>query len=291
MGGHNYSQSDRFDRATSQGYKTKSVNEIFEQNIKRMIHESMDPKKALLRECRDSEVHPQAIPIILGLDVTGSMQRIPHNLIQEGLPKLMGNIIEHGGHDASLLFLAIGDHLNDKAPLQVGQFESGDAELDMWLTRTWLEGNGGGNGGESYLVAWYYALNHVLTDHWIKRKQKGFLITVGDEPCHQSLSRSAISELMGSQPSLEANYTWEQLYKQVSEKWNVHHLHVAEHGTHGSHEISEWKDLLGERLHLVDDYTKIPDVISNIVTSIIPKVSVEVKKEETKTPEDKKLRL
>ena len=131
------------------------------------------PSKALLRESRDSTSNPNSLPVIIALDVTGSMRTIPHSLVKEGLPNMVGNMIQRGVTDPAILFLGIGDHTCDDAPLQVGQFESGDEELDLWLTRTWLEGHGGGNNGESYLLAWYFAAKHTITDAWEKRGQKG----------------------------------------------------------------------------------------------------------------------
>ena len=143
MGGGSYSYSSRSIRSESLGYKTKSVNDIFEQNKKRQIHEQMDPKGVSIRESRDSDEHPNSIPIIIALDLTGSMGHIPHELVKDGLPKIMSGIIQHGIADPQVLFLGVGDHECDNAPLQVSQFESGDAELDMWLTRTYIEGGGG----------------------------------------------------------------------------------------------------------------------------------------------------
>jgi len=147
MGYSGYSTSDRSFRATTAGYSTKSVNEIFTQNAERKMHKDMDPKGVSVRESFDSVEHPNTVPIQLYLDVTGSMGYIPHEMIKDGLPTLMGTLIQNGVSDASLMFGAIGDHEHDRCPLQIGQFESGDAELDMWLTRTYLEGGGGGNAG------------------------------------------------------------------------------------------------------------------------------------------------
>lgn len=262
MGGTVYNYQSRSVRATKQGYSTKHVDDIFEQNRKRQIHESMEPSKALLREARDSESHPLSVPIMFSLDVTGSMGRIPHQLIKEGLPKMMSQIMERGINDPQILFVAIGDHKSDYYPFQVGQFESGDEELDMWLTRTYLEGNGGGNNGESYMLPWYFASQHVVTDAWEKRGEKGFIITVGDERCHDTLPSTALKEIMGVTP--EKTFTSVELLEMAKQKWNVFHIHILE-GYWGEQTLSYWKELLGDNCIPVKTYVDVPKVAASIV--------------------------
>lgn len=252
MGGTRYDIDARYDRASKAGYRTKSAGEIFTQNAKRMAHESMNPYGVSFRESRDSEVHPHSVPIILGLDVTGSMGHIPHELIREGLPKLMGGIIQGGVPDPALLFLGIGDHECDGYPLQVGQFESGDEELDMWLTRTYIESGGGGNAGESYLLAWYFAAFHTRTDAFEKRKQKGLLFTVGDEPCLKTLPASAIREIMGTG---QQTYTHHELLEEARKKYEVYHISVL-HSDQAIRADKGWKELLGQNCISIEDTGK-----------------------------------
>lgn len=267
MGGHSYSVNLRSVRASTQGYATKHIDDIFEQNKKREIHESMDPKGAKMREARDSDVHPNSLPIIIALDVTGSMGRIPHQLIKEGLPKLVSGITEKGIPDPAVLFLAIGDSKYDSFPLQVAQFESGDEQLDMWLTRTYLEGGGGGNNGESYSLAWLFGAYHTVTDNWEKRHQKGFLFTIGDEHCHSTISAHELKEVMGENSEKTLNSA--ELLREAQKKWNVYHLHLTESGGEGT--IGSWKELMGKNCVEVKDYNDIPNVISGIVTANAPK--------------------
>lgn len=261
MGSTRYDMDARYGRARKEGYASKSASEIFTQNAKRMAHESMNPKGISFRESRDSAVHPNSVPIILGLDVTGSMGHIPHELIKEGLPKLMGGIIQGGVPDPALLFLGIGDHECDGYPLQVGQFESGDEELDMWLTRTYIESGGGGNAGESYLLAWYFAAFHTRTDAFEKRNQKGLLFTVGDEPCLKTLPASAIREIMGTG---QQTFTHNELLKEAQKKYEVFHISVL-HSDGAMRADKGWKDLLGQNCLSIEDYRGVPNVIKEIV--------------------------
>ena len=263
MGNNLYNSTLRSARADTMGYFTKSFDEVFEQKKKRVIHESMNPKNALLRESRDSTNHPNSKPIILGLDLTGSMHKIPLYLIQNGLPHIMDGIIQKGIPDPQILFIGVGDHEYDNYPLQVGQFESGDEELDIWLTRTYPEGGGGSNAGESYHLAWYFASEHTSIDSLEKRNEKGLLFTIGDEPCLPTLPARVVNELMGT--SKQISYTMNELLEKVSEKYDVYHLHVME-GSAGKRSLGFWKDLLGQNCIQVDDYTKISDIIVNIVT-------------------------
>ncbi|GGF20301.1 hypothetical protein [Flavobacterium limi] len=261
MGGTRYDFGARESRAKKVGYASKSAAEIFTQNALRMAHESMNPNGVIFREARDSDVHPNSVPIILGLDVTGSMGHIPHELIKEGLPKLMGGIIQGGVPDPALLFLGIGDHECDRYPLQVGQFESGDEELDMWLTRTYIESGGGGNAGESYLLAWYFAAFHTKTDAFEKRGQKGLLFTVGDEPGLKTLPASAIKEIMGQG---QQTYTHLELLAEAQKRYDVYHISVL-HSNQAINADVEWKELLGQNCLSIEDHREIPNVIKKII--------------------------
>jgi len=288
MGNSTYSFSSRSVRAADEQYYTKTVNQIFEQNVKRKVHELMDPKSILKRESRDSEAHPNAIPVQLYLDVTGSMGHIPHEMIKDGLPTLMGSLIQNGVGDVALMFGCIGDHECDSVPLQVAQFESGDAELDMWLTRSYLEGGGGGNAGESYLLAWYFAANHVSTDAFEKRGQKGFVFTIGDEPCLKNLPVSAVKHIMGDTAVGQGNFSAQDLLAAAQEQNHVYHIHI----NHGGRTCPPaWKEMLGDHLIEITDYKTVAKVISDIIMShpVTTTTSTETPKEGPKTeikPED-----
>jgi len=268
MGGDSYSFSSRQDRATRMNYASNNANDTFKQNVKGAIHEAMDPKGVKLREARDSSVHPRSVPIIIALDETGSMGQIPHYLVQEGLPHMMGRIIEHGTPDPAILFMGIGDAYCDRAPLQIGQFESGDEKLDEWLTKIYLEGNGGGNGGESYALAWYFAAFHTATDAWDKRGEKGFLFTIGDEHCHPDVTHDQLHKIMGHPYEMDLKAL--DLHKAASEKYDVFHICLSDGPI-----LQRWKDMLKERCVEVQDYKMVPNVISEIVNSRISHVQRE----------------
>ena len=262
MGGGSYSFAARSMRAADEGYATKSAQEIFKS---RSMNNAMNPNGVDVRESCDSEEHPGSLAIVMGLDVTGSMGSIPHHLVKKGLPDIMDGIIKKGVEHPQMLFMGIGDHECDSAPLQVGQFESSDDLLDKWLTDLWLEGGGGGNDGESYLLAWYFAGNHTSIDCWNKRKEKGFLFTIGDEHCLPELPKSSLKDIMGSaQPETVTSL---ELLDKARERYHVYHLHVRQ-GCNGNRQdiMDKWKQLVGEGLVIVDKHQDIPRIIADIVT-------------------------
>ena len=261
MGYSSYSVSNATAYRVANNTATASVDSIFTQNLKREVHKKLDPIDIKIRECLDSVEHPQSFPIVLALDVTGSMRQIPHELIKEGLPTLMSTIVQKVP-DASLLFLAIGDATCDDSPLQVGQFESGDEELDGWLMKLYLEGGGGGNAGESYPLAWYFSAFHTKTDHFDKRKQKGVLFTIGDEPSI-GVKQREIKALMKSTYG-QTDFEPAELLAEAQKMYEVYHLHVMQ-GSAGKSSLAYWKQLLGDHCIEVSDFTEIPKIISDIV--------------------------
>lgn len=260
MGFGSYSISDRATRAATLRYGTRDIGDIFN---KRELDNGMNPKNISVREARDSEEHPNSVPIILGLDVTGSMGKIPHSLVKDGLPKIMGRIMEAGINDPQVLFLGIGDDKYDNAPLQVGQFESNDELLDNWLTKLYLEGGGGGNGGESYSLAWYFAAFKTSIDSYEKRNKKGFIFTIGDEPVHRELELKSIKNTVGEE---ERSYLASELLALAQERYHVFHIHIT-HGVRSSDErvIGGWKELIGDNLILTNNSNNIPKLIPEII--------------------------
>lgn len=257
MGGSLYSVEARTTRSLSAGYQHTHANDatVFRQAAKKCVNEGMDPSQISLREARDSDVHPVTVPIVLQLDETGSMGRIPVNLVKGDLPHLMSDLIEGCCPDAALLFMGVGDIYSDKAPLQIGQFESGDAELDHWLTSVYLEGNGGNNDGESYSLGWLFAMNMIQTDAWEKRGQKGLFISVGDEPLHPNMPVDGLKKIFGRHydkvvEGLEhgANVSAKQVLDRAKEKWNFHHIHL---GNGADNFLRKSWEGLGEGFHAI----------------------------------------
>lgn len=262
MGGTTYNYASRSSRALERGYTTatvETIHEVFEQKAKGVAHESMKSQGINLREARDSDVHPNTFPVIIGLDVTLSMHNIPVMLIKDGLPKLVSQIIQSGVKDVALLFIAIGDHEVDYAPLQIGQFESGDEELDLWLTRTYPEGGGGANEGESYGLIHNFAANNVKTDAWEKRGQKGVLIMIGDEPSLDHYPDAVMKEVTGNPQA--TGFTQDEVLAKAQEKWNVFHINP-----HHSYDEDYWKPKLGQNYISLKDYHKVPETVTQIVT-------------------------
>jgi hypothetical protein len=219
-----------------------------------------------MRESRDSAEHPNSLALVLALDVTGSMGSVPRHLVKEGLPTIMGTIIQRGILDPQLLFLGIGDHECDSAPLQVGQFESSDELLDKWLTNIYMEGGGGGNPGESYLLAWYFAARHTAIDCLEKRGKKGLLFTIGDEPCLKSVPGSSLSHLMGP-GQYSAQNSSDDLLEAAKEKYDCFHLHIRE-TSQGSRDstVAGWKQLMGDNLIVVGSHRDVPRIIVDVIT-------------------------
>jgi len=268
VGGTSYSFASAENTRSIKGTFSNSIDENFKQNKLRRAHESMKSQGITLREARDSDVHPATFPIIIALDLTGSMGDIPQLLIKTGLPKLISNLIQGGIQSPAVLFIGVGDHEWDGEPLQIGQFESGDKELDLWLERTYLEGGGGSNRGESYGLAHYFAARHCETAHWDERAQKGVLITIGDEPSLTSYPAQAMSEIMGNKNV--GAFSDEEILAEAQEKWEVYHIDPRD-GMDYRGTNAYWTNLLGQNYVKTADYTEIPKLATDIILNHAPK--------------------
>lgn len=241
---------------------TKSTAQIFTSN---QINEALDPRHITVRESRDSVQNPNATPIIIASDVTGSMGMISDHIIRSGLGTLVQEIIDRQPvQDPQICCMAIGDIFYDRAPLQVTQFEP-DVGITTQLEQMFLEGGGGGNRSESYQLPWYFATFHTSTDHYELRGEKGYLFTIGDEEVPPTLEKAQLARIG---ITVQQDYTTEELYKMVSEKYHTFHIIVEQgsHMRHRPHEVrSSWKELMGDHAIQLRDYTKLSEVVVSVI--------------------------
>lgn len=240
---------------------TNSVNQFYNS---RQLDPALNPKGVKVRECRDSEEHPNTIPVILGLDVTGSMGSACAAVARQ-LDKIITKLYADV-KDVEFMVMGIGDFAYDDAPLQVSQFES-DVRICDQLGKIWFERGGGGNAFESYTAAWYFAMKHTDLDCW-KRGKKGIVITMGDEPLNPYLPGREFNRIFGYGGQ---DIDTAELYKQVSEKYDIYHIIITDRESSAWRYLERDKETWGKLLdgqHLfVKNSNELPEVIHDIVTA------------------------
>lgn len=214
---------------------------------KSSLDDSLNPRMFSIRECVNSDEHPNTIPIILALDVTGSMGRSCVETA-EALGVIMNDLYKKY-KDIEFCVMGIGDLAYDEAPIQMSQFES-DVRIAEALDKIYMEHGGGGNAYESYTAAWYMALRRTSLDRIAKQGKKGIIITMGDEPLNPYLPQSQLNyAIKGSE---QGDIDTEKLYAEVSEKFDVYHIAVNDSGNCYARYSARIKDsfgkILGQRL-------------------------------------------
>jgi hypothetical protein len=187
------------------------------------------------------------------------------DIAKNGLGTLIKEIFERKPvSDPHIGFGGIGDVIIDP----IGAFQASQMEADITileqLQKLWVAGGGGGNGSESYTLAWHMAAFHTSTDCYEKDGRKGFLFTFGDDGVPPDLTARNLKDVYGRDDEIVC--TNEELLDQVSKMYHVFHL-MIEHSGYGRNQGVEksWTDLLGERAIRVTDYTKLPEIIVSIM--------------------------
>lgn len=248
---------DRFSDSDWVGYtkttRTKSRDQIF---IATKGSDKLDPKA--VRESRDSTANPNSTPIIIAVDETASMGVLAEQIIKKGLGEVVLGIYDHKPvTDPHILVAGIGDAYTDQYPFQPSQFEAGVAPLTQQIEQIYLESNGGGNGGESYLLAWYFAANKTSIDSMINRNKKGYLFTIGDEEPHFTLTKDQVKRIFGD--DVEADLDAHELIELASQYYEIFHLKVR---PQSRYKKAPWVELLGERVIDVEDINEIGNIIT-----------------------------
>lgn len=255
--------------ATATANASKSTDRIFTTSHAKVAASGISPKlsplNVAMRESRDSPDNPTSNAIVVALDVTGSMGMIADTLAREGLGVLFSEILDRKPvTDPHLMFMAVGDAFHDNWPFQVSQFEA-DNRIVEQLQDIYLEKGGGGNSFESYNLPWYFAAMHTSIDCFEKRGKKGYLFTIGDEEAPKDLTVAQLKTIFGDDAQTLTN---RELLASVEKMYHVFHI-VVEQGNHCRYALeqvlSSWRDLIGQRVIRLSDYTKLSEVIVSAI--------------------------
>jgi len=275
MGSGSYSKDDfiSYTSATkrdaifdSLGRITNSYSEqdVFKQTN---LSSTLNPYN-VMRECCDTEEHPNTIPVILALDVTGSMGSASLE-VAKSLNVIMENLYKNI-KDIEFCIMGIGDMAYDRCPVQMSQFES-DIRIAENVDAIYHEHGGGGNSYESYSLAWYMGLHHTSLDCW-KRNKKGIIITLGDENLNPYIPvvgyKTTIERYMGD--DVQGTIETKDLYEEASKKFDIYHIHVNHSHSSNMREkdaVTTFGDVIGADKVKVATLETLPDTIVDIIVN------------------------
>jgi hypothetical protein len=234
-----------------------------EMYTQKYLNEKLDPKN-VLRECLDSEEHPNTIPVILALDVTGSMGDAAVEVAKD-INIVMTRLFKEV-KDIEFMIMGIGDLSCDDAPIQISQFES-DIRIAEQMDQVYFEYGGGGNLYESYTAAWYMGARHTKLDCLQKRGRKGIIITLGDEQLNPYLPKQALVKATGD--TLQSDIETKDLFKEASEKFDIYHIDVDHRSRRDPDITSSWRKYLDENHYKSVELNAVTDTIVEMILGAI----------------------
>lgn len=269
MGSGTVSHSSMRSYASSLGriYDSSTGRVTGQEFVARRIDPSLDPRNFKIRECANSDEHPNTIPIILGLDVTGSMGEACSETAA-ALGTIIMNLYKKFS-DIEFCIMGIGDLAYDNAPIQMSQFES-DIRIAESLDKIYMEHGGGGNGYESYTAAWYMGLKRTKLDCFDKQNRKGIIITMGDEPLNPYLPCANLNDAVNA--TEESHVETPALYAEASRKFDIFHIAVdspCDCYQHYKHNVdNSFGQLLGSR-YKVSSIDNLANIIEDCITESV----------------------
>ncbi len=181
-------------------------------------------------------------PIVVGIDVTGSMRTWPAEIFDR-LPLLYQTLSQYRP-DVEISFGAIGDANSDRYPIQVNNFGKG-LDLEEHINALYPEGRGGGQVSESYELFGYFMQNKCE----MPKAKSPFLIIFGDEKFYDEVDPRQVAYYIGDklQTPLDSKALWDG----ILQKFNFYLLHKAYgHGnvpTTDAEVKQYWADAIGSQ--------------------------------------------
>lgn len=265
MGGYSYDR-DVYSSSSSSGWGSSSG------------YGSSYASKSLSASSLDSSMYPRdrkiksktKNPIIILLDVTGSNTDFA-KIVYDKMPMFYGQIEQKGYlSDFDLAVCAVGDAYSDDYPLQVPEFAKG-LEVDDWLKKLVLEGNGGGQRCETYELAAYC----VSKNFEFEKDANPIIIFIGDEAPYQTIPKRLVTEYIDSSYKDGEDVNAKSMFHDLLKKYpNTFMFLNPYNGLHISTDIiSEWEDFFSPApKHLIkmqkDNEKAIVDLMLGVIAMV-----------------------
>ena len=181
-------------------------------------------------------------PIIIAVDVTGSMAQAPGEFFDRA--PLIWQTLSQYRPDMEICFAAIGDANGDQWPLQVIDFTK-EIALEQRIKALGCEGGGGGTLSESYELFGYFMLNHCTAPN----ATTPYLFIYGDEKFYNQVHPGQVEGIIGDE--LQGPLDSMGLWKGLIQKFNVFFIQKPYgNGNHPEidakvHEL--WANALGDQ--------------------------------------------
>lgn len=216
-----------------------------------------------VREALDSADYPESLPIVVLLDITGSMRDTPKQMVA-GLGKLMRLLVQKGyAQFPQICFGFFGDWKTDQVPLQIGYFEA-DNTIESSLTLAIIDCcDGGGNRSENSEAALWFMASHSSLDSLRKRGQRGKLFVISDEKPYPTLRPEFVARFIGEQTE---TMSFEDVLKLAEQSYEV--WWVGPRGTQYEDTpeiINHMRGLFAENYLRLDDANHIAELIAATV--------------------------
>lgn len=262
------SESGDYSPGVWAGHNFASARKAYDSHAGRSYSDAVAANKATKDLIAKDVKTDSTAPVIVVVDQTGSMGEWPKIMFSK-LPYLEHETKEYLGDDAEFCFMAIGDaHNNETYPLQVRPFSKG-LDLKKRLEELVIEGNGGGQGTETYELAALFAAECVSMPKAIKP----IIIFIGDEMPYSTIDKQHAADLCGIK--LEKTLTTEACFKKLQQKMAVYFIQKSYGDGGGSkNNISEddrrcfnaWSKLVGDdHIAVLPSADRVVDVIFGIL--------------------------
>ncbi len=262
------SESGDYSPGVWAGHDFSSARRAYDSHVGRSYADATAAGKVTKDLIPDEVKTDSDSPLIVVVDETGSMGEWPKIMFSK-LPYLEHETKEYLGENAEFCFAAIGDaHNGERYPLQVRPFAKG-LDLEKRLKELIIEGNGGGQGTETYELAALYALKNIKMPKAIKP----IIIFIGDEKTYSVVSKDMAETYCNVK--LDKAMPTKDIFEALKEKMSVYFIQKSYgSGSGTTNNISDddrsnfkhWSELVGEdHIAVLPSADRVVDVIFGIL--------------------------